>query len=245
MLQVLTILGLCYLVVVAVGWLVVVPILRKGPAPDALIGLMWWGTRIYGRIWHRTQFTGLENVPSPAQASQGLIVIANHTGAIDPFLVQNRCLFLIHWMMATDTMLPQLEWFWDRIGIIPVDRDGRDSGPVREAIRRVREGGCVGIFPEGRITMPPREIRPFFAGVGLIVKKTKAPVLLTWISGTPETNDMMDGLTTRSQARVQYVDLVTFSGDEEVDAISEQLRLHLAEVSGWPLNDEVLPQGGW
>ncbi len=245
MVQVLAILGVIYLVVVVAGWLLVLLVLRKGPAPDGFIGLMWWGTRIYCRIWHRAKYTGLDNLPRSEQDRPGLIVIANHTGAIDPFLIQNRCKFLIHWMMATDTMLPQLEWFWERIGIIPVDRDGKDSGPVRDAIRMVRQGKCVGIFPEGRITMPPEEIRPFFAGVGFIVKKTQAPVMLAWISGTPVTNDMTEGLTTRSYARVEYVGLMEFSQDEDAEEISEKLRLRLAEVSGWPLNDEVLPPGGW
>lgn len=233
-----------WLVVVAVGWLVVVPALSRGPARDPVFGALWQAVRVYCGVWHRARFVGSEILPDSDDGHRGLVVVANHTGAVDPLLIQAGCRFMIRWMMAEDMMAPSLDWLWRLYPAIGVARDGTDSAPLREAIRYVKDGGTVGIFPEGRITIPPREIRPFLPGVGLLVNRTKAPVLLVWVSGTPDTNKLGEALSSRSHSRVVYIELVEYEGKHSASDISEDLRRRVAEVSGWPLNDEVLPPGG-
>jgi 1-acyl-sn-glycerol-3-phosphate acyltransferase len=151
---------------------------------------------------------------------------------------------LIRWMMATETMSPSLNWLWALGQVIPVDRDGKDSAALREAVRHVKKGGILGVFPEGRITDPPREVRPFLPGVGFIIAKTKAPVLVAWVTGTPDTPDMNEALMTRSHGRVEFLDVMRFDEGAKPEAITEALRMKIAQRSGWPLNDEVIPPGG-
>lgn len=245
--QALLILAIAWLVVVGTAWLVVVPVLRRGPGGRADWGALWVISRVLGRIIHRTRYEGLEHLPRRGDVeaeSGGLIVVANHTGAVDPLLIQGACRFWIRWMMAEDMMSGPLEGFWEEQRIIAVDRANPDSASLREAIRWTRGGGVLGIFPEGRITMPPRELRPFLPGVGLIVKQSRAPVLLVWVSGTPETNRMRASLLTRSRARVVFLGVIDYAGERDATKISEDLRRRLHEASGWPLNDEVLPPGG-
>jgi 1-acyl-sn-glycerol-3-phosphate acyltransferase len=250
--QVLLAIVLVWIAAVAVGWLVAVPLLRRAMGVGAVDGLIWLGNAIYCRIMHRPTYLRADLLKRAARAMRpsgdgehrGLIVVANHTGVLDPLLIQARTHFLIRWMMAEDMLGASLEWLLRRGYVIPVKRLSRDSTSLREAIRWVKAGAAVGVFPEGRITMPPREVRPFLPGVGLLVTKTRAPVLLVWISGTPETNRLREGLTTRSRARVEFVDLVDYSGEDDAAAVAEDLRRRLAAVSGWPLNDEVLPVGG-
>lgn len=225
------------LVVSVAAWIAALPWLRRGLTGDPLLGLLWRILRVYVRIWHRARFRGLEHLRDQMRPGP-LIVVSNHTGAIDPLLIQAGCRFHIRWMMASETMSPMLNFLWRRIEPIPVDRDGRDSGPAREAIRHVNEGGVVGIFPEGRIVWPPRQIRPFFLGVGLIVARAKAPVMLVWISGTPNTNSMWRSLVRPSRARVVYVEVMDFQNVRDAHEITHQLRDRVAAVSGWPKTDE-------
>ena len=103
----------------------------------------------------------------------------------------------------------------------------------------MRDGGALGIFPEGRITMPPREVRPFLPGVGLIVAKTGAPVLVVVVRETPETTDMMESLLTPSHAHVEYLNLVRFEKGTRPEEITRRLREVVHEATGWPFNDEV------
>ena len=143
-------------------------------------------------------------------------------------------------MMATDMMVPQFDWLWRRQRMIPVARDGRDTVPAREAIRHVRGGGVIGIFPEGGIVLPREEIRPFHQGVGLIIARTEAPVLLVWVSQTSHETGMGRALVTPSQARVQFVDLLEFPAGSDPATITRRLQERLAEASNWPIRDEPL-----
>jgi hypothetical protein len=78
-------------------------------------------------------------------------------------------------------------------------------------------------------------------GVGLIVARAKARVLLVWVSGTPKSPHTVDSLTTPSNARVVFADLIDFEGERDGHVITARLRQRLAEISGWPINDEPMP----
>jgi 1-acyl-sn-glycerol-3-phosphate acyltransferase len=237
------------LALVIAGWLALVGLFRltivrwlaSGPSGNAATGLLWLVVRAYGRLVHRTTYEGIEHIPQTNRPG-GLVVVSNHTGPIDPLLVQAACRFEIRWMMAADMMVPELDWLWRRQRMIPVARDGRDTVPAREAIRHVRGGGVVGIFPEGGIVLPREELRQFHQGVGLIIARTKAPVLLVWVSQTPHETDMFKALVTPSRARVQFVDLLEFPDKTDPASITTKLRERLAEASAWPIRDEpVIP----
>jgi 1-acyl-sn-glycerol-3-phosphate acyltransferase len=124
--------------------------------------------------------------------------------------------------------------------MIPVARDGSDSGPTRKAIRHVQAGGVLGVFPEGALVRPRDQVRPFHPGVGFIIAKTRAPVLLVWISGTSEPTELGPALTSRSHARLDFIDRLEFPEEDDPATIAESLRHRVAEASGWPLYDEPL-----
>ena len=76
------------------AWLVVVVAMRligrrlaRGPRGDAITGLLWLLFRAYCRLVHRARFDGREHVPD-TNAPGGLIVVSNHTGPVDPLLIQ-------------------------------------------------------------------------------------------------------------------------------------------------------------
>jgi 1-acyl-sn-glycerol-3-phosphate acyltransferase len=237
-------------VLVLLAWRFLVPMLRRGPGGDAVTGLMWRGVRLYCRVVHRAVFDGLAELrdqqrPMPGQAP-GLIVVANHTSEVDPLLIQSACRFRVRWLMAADMMIPQLDWLWRRERVIPVVRNAAGlhrqalSAPIHEAIRHLRNGGVVGVFPEARILQPRGEIRPFYTGVGVLAARTGAPVLLVWINGTPDTPNIARSFITPSRSRVRFIELIDFTGWEcrrDPTAIVQHLRKRLSQVSGWPLND--------
>ena len=228
----------CWLAFVGLFRLTIQRWLASGPSGDAVTGLLWLIVRVYSRLMHRPRYAGLQHIPQTNRPG-GLVVVSNHTCPIDPVLVQAACRFEIRWMMAADMMVAELDWFWRRQRLIPVARDGRDTVPAREAIRHVRDGGVVGIFPEGGIVLPREEVRQFHQGVGLIIARTKAPVLLVWVSETPHETNMFKALATPSRARVQFVDLLEFPDKTDPATITRQLQQRLAEASDWPIREEA------
>lgn len=241
--------ALAIVAVILGGWIALVVLARwavkrwltDGPSGDPFTTALWRGVQVYCRWRHRAQFHGLEHVPKTNQPG-GMIVVSNHTGPIDPLVIQAGCHFDIRWLMAEEMMVESLDWFWRRHRLIPVARDGRDTGPAREAIRTVRAGGIIGIFPEGGIVRPSGEVRPFQAGAGLIVARTGAPVLLVFVSGTPQATEMVPALASTSNTVVRYLDLIDFGGERSAAKITEDLRRRMSEASNWPMNDEPVPQ---
>jgi 1-acyl-sn-glycerol-3-phosphate acyltransferase len=255
--EILALAAAVWLAVVLLGRFVVAPWLRGGPGGRADIGLIWRAVRIYVRLVHRVRCEDAHLLPAridpspgtpPGSADhrshEGLIIVSNHTGSVDPLLLQAACPFFIRWLMARNMMIPQLQGLWRLADVIPVQRDGADAASIRMAMRHLREGGCIGIFPEGRIPTPPEEVRPFFAGVGTLAARTGSPVLLAWISGTPKTNRMLDGFLTPSRARVRFLEVYRFERTDDPEQITQRLRRRIAEESGWPINDEPQDPGG-
>jgi 1-acyl-sn-glycerol-3-phosphate acyltransferase len=111
---------------------------------------------------------------------------------------------------------------------------------LREAVRHVKAGGVVGVFPEGSIERPPNVLGPFVEGTGTLIALTKAPVVVLWIHGTPTVgNAIIDPFVPRGQAVVEYVGTYDFAalGVREPKEIVARLRATLAQASGWPVRD--------
>jgi len=220
--------------------LFVVPWLRRQCAGDAVAGGLWLVLRGYCGMVHRAAWTGHESIRMQGgtaeldRARGPLIVVSNHTAGLDPLLIQTGCRFRIRWMMAADMMVPALEWLWRRERVIPVHFDGRDAAAAREAMRHLEAGGVLGVFPEGGIARPPGTIQPFLPGVGLIVARTQAPVLLTLVTDTPARDRAFESLLIPSRSKVRYLELIRYPEGTKASIIIEDLAQRLAAASGWP-----------
>ena len=97
-----------------------------------------------------------------------------------------------------------MNWFYRGMRAIPVDRDGR---PTREAIstalRRLREGQVVGIFPDGG-RVDELSVDRALAGVALLARHSGAAVLPVGIAGTAESMPRGAGLPEPLPLRVHF-----------------------------------------
>ena len=190
--------------------------------------------RIYAVWFHRLRVFGRGNLPRPS--SGPLIVVCNHTAGVDPALVAAVCPFEVRWMMAKDMMLPRYQWLWEWLRVIGVDRASkRDTASAREAIRHLESGGVIGVFPEGGIENPPRVLRPFMAGVGLLAIKTGAPVLPIFIDGTPVTPRAWGSLWVRSHSRLTFGPLMRFPRETAPGQVAAEVQRWFQNTSGWPV----------
>ncbi len=208
------------------------------PRRDFETGLAWRLMQIHARVVHRLRLEGLEHIPRVPEPGP-LVVVANHTAGVDPLLVQSACPFFIRWLMAEDMRLPALEWFWGWTGVIAVDRAGREVAAAREAIRHLRAGGVIGIFPEGNLERPDRHILPFLPGVGLIIAKSGARVLPVVIDGTPQVDPAWSSLWRTGRARVRFLAPIDYASSPlRPVEIACDLRRRFLEATGWPACDE-------
>jgi 1-acyl-sn-glycerol-3-phosphate acyltransferase len=115
--------------------------------PDPrLYGLVRGITRLLVRLLTRTEMRGLENVP----AHGPYIVAVNHLSAIDPPLtlaVIPACITVF----AADTHRHEflVGELMHRLGAIWVKRGEVDREALRAALDVLKEGGVIGMAPEG------------------------------------------------------------------------------------------------
>jgi 1-acyl-sn-glycerol-3-phosphate acyltransferase len=98
------------------------------------------------RTWSRMQVTGLEALP----ATGPVLLAANHDSYWDPIAIGVAAAPArqIHALAKSSLWKPVLGWVLDGMGQIPVERGKADSAAMDRAVEALREGKCIGIFPE-------------------------------------------------------------------------------------------------
>jgi len=114
------------------------------------------------------------------------IIAANHCSNLDPPLVGIACKRAIHYLGKKSLLdWPLLGPIFPQFNVIPVDQRNADRSALMGAIRVVRNGGAVLIFPEGTRS-PDGKPQPAQPGIGMVVAKTGAPVVPAIIKGSFE-----------------------------------------------------------
>lgn len=227
----------CALVAIVFG-LVVAPRVGRPLAYGGMIGVLESLGRPLVRLLHRARYIGFTEEALPRG---GFVLVANHGSGLDPLLVQFALRRPVRFMMAEDQMAAIGAPIWRAIDALPVRYGPEDAGVLRQAVRHLKAGGVVGIFPERGIVVQPGVVAPFAEGVGALVALARVPVVLCWIHG-PRTVGwaLLDPFIPRRRAVVELIGVHDFAA-EDVRApavICERLRAELARRSGWRLAEE-------
>lgn len=141
--------------------------------------------------------------PDPLPLRGPCILVSNHRSGLDPVVLSVATRRRIRFLMAREYYeLPVLRWLFRFLGCIPVARDGRDLRAVHEALRALRRGEVIGIFPQGGIRAqgPPERGSP---GVALLSLRAPAPVVPFWVEGSRGSGSVFRSLFTPSKTVVR------------------------------------------
>ncbi len=114
------------------------------------------------------------------------ILMSNHTSLFDFALYLALFYFRsVRFLMAEILFdnRPILSRFLYKMGGIKVDRNTYDFSFVGEALDILDNGGCIGVFPEGRLPQKGEGILPFKPGIIYIALRTDAPIVPIYIDG--------------------------------------------------------------
>lgn len=112
-----------------------------------------------------------------------VILAVNHQSFFDPPLAGNaadRAIFFLAKKSLLDG--PVLGWLLPKLNVIPVNLEGGDRSALKALIRVLSAGECALVFPEGSRT-PDGSLQPAEPGLGLVIAKTRAPVVPMRIFG--------------------------------------------------------------
>jgi 1-acyl-sn-glycerol-3-phosphate acyltransferase len=184
----------------------------------------------------------------PLPAEGGALVLANHRSPIDPMLIfssspvkrSGYCIRRVEFLTAAEycDLGGPLGFITRHMDVIPVARSGRDMGPVKEALRRVRDGRLVGVFPEGRINTGAG-LLPGNPGIAWLALHSRAPVYPVFIHNAPQGKTMVEPFVRFSRVNVTYgeaIDLSAYYGrrinTELLDEVTDILMSRLAALGG-------------
>jgi 1-acyl-sn-glycerol-3-phosphate acyltransferase len=155
--------------------------------PEGASGRLHDFGRLLGRVGFRPAFRirirGLERVPRTGP----VLLIANHSSMLEPQLIfgmlPRRPVFLVKEEMFTGA----LGWFLRRIGQVPVRRGEPDRKPLLTLTKLLREGGLIGVFPEG--TRGDGDVATAERGAAWLLRAADAVVLPVAVRGTQRPAD--------------------------------------------------------
>ena len=150
---------------------------------DILYNLSRDAFEIAIRIFFKMHIVGKENIPDAP-----FIVAANHASLLDPPLVGIACKWrTVNFMVKQELRdFPVIGTLWTQnVACIPVRRGDNSIKGLREAIRRIKNGSIVGIFPEGTRSVDG-SLQEAKTGTGFLIALAKVPVLPIYSFGTAE-----------------------------------------------------------
>ena len=149
-----------------------------------LLNLITFSFRAFFKLFYKVEVKGLENIPQQG----GLILACNHLSNFDPPLAggyvelrRKNVYFIKKELMS----VPVLNLLFKKFDFIPVDRKrpGGDLAALKAALKVVKGGGSLFIFPEGTRSKTglPSRAKP---GIGFMVYHSGAPVLPLKVKNT-------------------------------------------------------------
>ena len=179
---------------------------------------------VFGIIF-RTKVIGAENIPKEG----GFILAANHMSNWDPPFLGTFIDRIVNYMGKEELFKnPVMAMICRGLNVFPVKRGAADKNAVKNAIKILKGGKCLGIFPEGTRSKTGK-IRKAESGVSLIAAMTKAPIIPAAIINTEK---IFSSEIKFPRLAVVYGKPIFFSGNaKDKDELNNFAQSVMAEVS--------------
>jgi len=177
--------------------------------------------RVLFRVLSRWEVAGRRHVP----AEGGVLLIANHTSYADPPIVGAASPRPVNFMAKAQLFrIPVLGWVIRRTHAFPVCRGTTDREALRRAIRLLREGRVLLVFPEGTRS-PDGRLMAAEHGAAFIALSAEAQVVPVAIDGADRVLPLHSPLIRPAKLRVAFgepVDLSALRGQRLTRDVLEQ-----------------------
>lgn len=154
--------------------------------------------RLFCRYYHRLNHDMIE-LPEVGPA----ILVSNHISGLDPILMFAASRRKLRFLIATEQYHRfGFEWLFRAVGCIPVDRGGKPEKAFREALKALKDGDVVALFPHGKIhldTEPSHRLKP---GAVRLAQLADCPIYPIRIEGVRAQGGIFMPVLLRARARL-------------------------------------------
>ncbi len=184
-------------------------------------------------ILFRPKIIGRENLP----AAGGFILSANHVINWDPpvlatFIEREVCYMAKEELFKNPVFAAAIR----ALHVFPVKRGAADKNAIKNAVKVLKGGGCLGIFPEGTRSKTGK-IGKAESGVSLIAAMTKAPIIPAAIINTEK---IFSAEVKFPRLAVIFGKPITFSGNsKDKDELSNFAQEIMNEIAKLKVSGEI------
>lgn len=136
--------------------------------------------RLTAKLFFGLRELGREYIPLTGP----VILVSNHISDWDPPVLGMASSRVPYYMAKSELFKGRTARFLlERLGAFPVNRTGVDTGAIRTSMSLLKQGQVLAMFPEG--TRSPAELLGRAKhGIALIARRSAAPMVPVYISGT-------------------------------------------------------------
>ena len=163
------------------------------------------------KVLFRPTAIGTENIPE-----DGAIIFAgNHRHAFDPVVVMTHTKRIVHYM-AKESLFKGLHGIlFKHLGLIKVYRTKNNPEAIQSAVELLKQGGTLGIFPEGTRNKTEEPLLKFKHGAAKIAKESNSKIVPFAIKGEYK--------LFRKKLRIEFGKPIDVS-DMEVEVATDYIR---------------------
>lgn len=136
--------------------------------------------RILFNIYYHPTILNKEYIPKEGP----ILIVGNHKHIYDQCLTIMATKRAIHYLAKKEYFDGKMAWFFKLVGCIPIDRSRKNKESTDYAIEILKNGGAIGLFPEGtRNKTSDQLLLPFKMGTVSMAKKSNATIVPFAITG--------------------------------------------------------------
>lgn len=195
------------------------------------------------RLLFKLEVHGAEHIPRQGPA----LLVANHSSVLDPPLVGAVAPRPLYYLAKAELFrIPLFGAFFRAINVRPVERNGADPKALRLALRILKDGHALMVFPEGT-RGEEGVLRKAKGGAGMLALLSQAPVVPIYIEGSGKVLPRGQVIPRPGRLRVRFGSPLHFAledGGARKARYLEVSRAMMAAIAGLGAT-AAPPAGAW
>ena len=153
--------------------------------------------------------------PKGAEPMPGRVIVANHASMFDPVVLMlaasrgGRALRPLYKSELDKAGF--VSWFFSRVGAMPIRRDTADMKAIKRAVKAIRAGEDICIFPEGTRIKDPLARPKLHGGFSMVAQLAGCDVVPIAIDGSEAIVPSGKGFSRPAKVRLRFGDPVSFA----------------------------------